>query len=137
MESTFTKYLFPGMDEGENDFTISYNIDQYLIVDRRNNLAQAILFILNPGLTDHDYDTTSHCRGLFNEKSSGLNDLPKEIHLEIEKKLVEEGISLVTSRMIQNNSLYIPYSNPLHGSDPHLMPKGDEGDFRWSLYTLE
>jgi hypothetical protein len=60
-----------------------------------------------------------------------------EIHLAIEKKLFEEGISLVTTKIIQNNRLYIPYFNALHGSDPHLMPEGDDEDLRWSLHILE
>ncbi len=137
METTPTKYLFPDVEQGEKDFTISYNIDQYLIIDRRRNLVQAILFVLNSGLIGHDYDTANHCRDLPNGENPGLNDLPKEIHLEIEKKLVEEGISLVTSKIVQNNSLYVPFFNPLHGSDPHLMPEGDEEDFRWSLHILE
>lgn len=91
METTFTKYLFPDEDEGESDFTISYNIDQYLIVDRRKNLVQAILFVLNPGLIDHDYDTANYCRELSNGENPGLGNLPTEIHLEIEKNLLKKA----------------------------------------------
>lgn len=130
------EYIFPSEDDGGLSFTISYSIDQYLIVEQRRNLVKAILFVLNPGLTPHDYDTDYHSRQLSSGGRTGLDDISKDIHLEIEQKLLEEGISLMTSKIVQNNSLYVPFFNPLYGSDPKMIPEGEEGDFRWSLHIL-
>ena len=93
--------------------------------------------MLDPELTPHDYTTDYHCSQLSSGEWTGLDYMPKEIHLEIEQKLLEQGISLMTSKIVHNNRLYVPFFNHLHGSDPHMMPNGDEEDFRWSLHILE
>ena len=71
MPNNNNPYIFPGHSEELRPFVVSYSIDQYLVVDSTNNLVQAILTILDPGLIGHDYGSNACDNHLFN----GLGDL--------------------------------------------------------------
>jgi len=129
-------YAFQFWGGSKSSFTISYAIDQFLIIENGCNLVRAILFVLDSGLYPHSYSAKSVG---FNhsEEAVALMNFPKGLEPAIERKLLEEGIPIISTSIVHNNRLYIPYACPLHGSDPDLMPEDQNEKCAWSLHILE
>lgn len=128
------------IDEGKAvDAIFSYSVRQYLIVERESKLTRAVLFLIDTWGDHHNYNSLESCMGILSGESDlMLYDVEQDTRLDIERKLIDEGVSLTNCQVVHSNTLYIPFISSQFGSVPELFPYWRSGDriIHWSLHII-
>lgn len=117
----------------------SYSIDQYLIIERDSKMVRAILFLVDTFGEYHNYDSLSMCISIHSGTTSPIiPNIESDLLLEIESKINDEGISLMSCQVVHSNSMFIPFISETFGSMPELFPNWEywDDEVKWSLHII-
>jgi len=128
------------IDDGKVvDELFSYQARQYLFVEQKTNITRAILFLIDTWADYHNYNSFESCVEILSGESDlMLYDVEQNTRLNIERKLIDEGISLTSCQVVHSNTLYIPFISNQFGSVPELFPywRSEDRMIHWSLHII-